>query len=91
MGEEKWPANVVRSKGVIDERDSALGGIVVDGPRPIVCADCGVEVRDGIVFHLKPECFTVLYGTEEFYAERHIGVSCGCALKRGLISRPPAP
>lgn len=101
MGEENWPEGVVRSKGGVKSDDwsagrqgwdvlsDVLGGFVSDGPRPALCADCGVVPADGLLIHLKPETYRVFHErggrTEELYLERHIGVSCGCAAKRGLI------
>ena len=96
MGEENWPDNVVRSKSVGDidrslcwgnEEDVDLGNIVADGPRLLVCADCGAP-QTGPVIHMKPETYTLVYRGEPFYLEKHIGVACGCAAKRGLLSRP---
>ena len=95
-GEENWPENVVRSKGVVRVKDfpglyDALGGeIIHDGPRYIICAECGAEMRDGLVVHQKPRTYAIAYEPEEgcavrpYYLERHIGVSCGCAAKWGL-------
>lgn len=132
MGEENWPENVIKSKGVLDggksyddpptegwfkrgdiynadgelitpghnPHETELGGegigtgycddhvawghIVSDGPRPIICADCGKPIMDGLVFHMKPEVYAITIDGETFYLERHIGLSCGCAAKRGL-------
>ena len=98
MGEETWPENIARSKRTLEAvgdlhllglplqfyQIGSLGAIVHDGPRPIICADCGAPVTDSVVVHLKPETYAVRYLGETFYLERHIGVSCGCAAKRGL-------
>ena len=94
MGEEAWPENVVRSKGSyypsyrrrfrVRGQLVDLGRVIADGPRPIVCADCGTPIHDGLVVHMKPETYAVWYKDERFYLERHIGVACGCAKKRGL-------
>lgn len=107
MGEESWPGNVVRSRGVIEADDlshywanfggvfayrlgeTALQEIVHDGPRTVICADCGEPQTDGNVVHMKPAAYAIRYKGETFYLERHIGVSCGCAAKRGLVP-PPA-
>lgn len=62
-----------------------LGEIVYDGPRLLICADCGKVPDDGAVFHVKPEVYAIKYKGEVFYLERHIGVACGCAKKRGLV------
>jgi hypothetical protein len=35
---------------------------------------------------MKPETYAVRYQGEIFYLERHIGIACGCAAKRGLIN-----
>jgi len=90
MGEESWPENVVRTLGIVDSEmplddGLLLGEIVRDGPRPIICADCGKSIVDGFVVHMKPEVYAVWYKDETFYLERHIGVSCGCAAKRGFV------
>ncbi len=101
MGEDRWPESVVRSNGVLmfgargvsgrtprDEQDTdwtLFGPIVHDGPRAVICADCGVPIVDGYVVHVKPETYAVEYLGETFYLERHIGVSCGCAARRGLL------
>lgn len=68
--------------------ETALQRIVYDGPRAVICADCGRPQTDGNVIHMKPEAYAVLYKGETFYLERHIGVSCGCAAKRGLTEHP---
>lgn len=87
--EETWPEGVVRSKATIECRDDlgdTLGKVIkTDGPRPIVCADCGQPIVDGLVFHVKPETYRVTWHGWTFYMERHIGVTCGCAKKRGLL------
>lgn len=62
----------------------AWGKILSEGPRPIICADCGTPIKDGLVVHMKPETYAILIRGEVFYIERHIGVSCGCAAKRGF-------
>lgn len=93
MGEENWPENVVRSRGHVvygmfgwrDLIPRPLGKVIADGPRPIICADCGKAVPDGLVVHLKPTTYEVRYGNETFFLERHIGVGCGCAAKRELV------
>ncbi len=90
MSEETWDKSIPRSKGVVDlslySGFQSLGNIVTtDVSRQIVCADCGVPAEGGVVCHLKPETYTVRYKGEEFYIERHIGVACGCAKKRGLV------
>jgi len=94
IGEETWPDSVIKSKGVhewgmlhvveVIHPFKPLGGIIFDGPRQLICADCGIPIMDGRIIHLKPERYAVSYGGETFYLERHIGVSCGCASKRGL-------
>lgn len=61
---------------------SGLGEILADGPRWLVCADCGKEQR-GRVIHLKPAVYAVVYQGETFYLERHLCVAC--ARKRGLV------
>ena len=98
MGEETWPENIAKSKRALEAdggvqvhglpvqfyQIGSLGAIVQDGPRPIICADCGAPVTDCVVVHLKPETYAVRYLGEIFYLERHIGVKCGSAAKRGL-------
>lgn len=106
MGEENWPKNVVRTRGVIEADDlshywanfggafayrlgeTALQEIIHDGPRTVICADCGTPQTDGNVVHLKPAAYAIRYKGETFFLERHIGVACGCAAKRGLVSGP---
>ena len=60
-------------------------GDLFDGPRPVICADCGVPIEDGKVIHFKPERYAVRYHGQTFYLERHLGVTCGCAAKRGFV------
>jgi hypothetical protein len=75
---------------MIAPTEEGLGEILKhDGPRVLVCADCGVPVEDGRVFHVKPETYSVIYRGETFYIERHIGLRCGCAMKRGLTGVQP--
>lgn len=97
MGEESWPENVVRSKGKIDLGDLGflrdakwdapepphLGRIEDDGPRVIICSECGKPVKDGNVVHRKPQTYAFVYKGETFYLERHLCL--GCARKRGLV------
>ncbi len=92
MGEASWPEDIVRSKGSVDGDDmvwlvrlTSLGKIIHDGPRAAVCADCGKVPEDGLLVHVKPETYAVAYQCETFYLERHLGVACGCAAKRGLV------
>ncbi len=91
MSEASWPESIVRSKGSVDAEDMVclglltnLGRVIHDGPRPAVCADCGEVPEDGLLVHVKPETYAVTYQGETFYLERHLGVACGCAAKRGL-------
>lgn len=95
-GEEAWDPKIPRSRGVIHATQTfgahVLGEVQFhDGPRVIVCADCGAPVTDGLVFHLKPETYAVIYKNETFYLERHIGIKCGCAAKRGLSGQSVRP
>lgn len=85
MGEENWPKNVVRSKEVLHLpiRRRSLGRVLAEGPRVIVCADCGAAQNDGNVIHLKPEIYAIAWKGETFYLERHLCKSC--AAKRGLL------
>lgn len=98
MGEETWSSDVVRSKRIVDFDSSGWkdwmaealidefdGPIVHDGPRPAICADCGKAPENGLLIHLKPETYAVRIESEVFFLERHIGVACGCAAKRGLV------
>lgn len=93
MDEESWPENVVRSRGTLEGDGMVwlglllgLGKVVQDGPRAAICADCGKAPDDGLLIHMKPETYAVRYQGEIFYLERHIGIACGCAAKRGLIN-----
>ncbi len=90
--EESWPEDVVRSRGTLEGDGMVwlgllldLGKVVRDGPRAAICADCGKAPDDGLLIHMKPETYAVRYQGETFFLERHIGVTCGCAAKRGLI------
>jgi hypothetical protein len=86
MGEDSWDPTIPRSKGTVPFEKGALGEVILtDGPRVIICANCGMTIT-GPVFHLKPETYSVEYGGWVFYIERHIGVACGCAAKLGLMS-----
>ena len=95
MGEENWPENVVRSKGLWDFLAPSmlrqilhplrpLGKVIVDGPRAVICADCG-SPTNGVVLHVKPEIYAIRYEEQIFYLERHVGIDCGCAAKRGFV------
>jgi len=95
IGEETWPPGVIKSKGVhewgmlhvveVIHPLMPLGQLIFDGPRPVICADCGVPIEDGKVIHFKPERYAVRYHGQTFYLERHLGVTCGCAAKRGFV------
>lgn len=60
-----------------------IGKVISDGPRPIICADCGTPIVDGNVVHMKPETYAITYKGETFYLERHLCIAC--AEKRGVL------
>lgn len=93
MTEDNWPEGIKKSRELLnlDYRDIGhnftagesypmdLGDIIVEGPRPHICAWCGQEFGSTactMTHHIKPETYAFRYKGLTFYLELHLCDKC---------------
>lgn len=74
MPEANWPEGIRKSREVIVHPPRVLGDIMVEGPRPHICAHCGAS--NVPMYHIKPETYAFEYGGLTLYLEVHLCEIC---------------